>query len=66
MLRHVRGAKMEGDFSELRVPFRLAPEHPLPNFHRSERRLPVRVRVAVPPSGFGERFSLLYATILTR
>jgi putative SOS response-associated peptidase YedK len=25
-------AKMEGDFSKLRVPFRLAPEHPLPNF----------------------------------
>jgi hypothetical protein len=25
-------AKMEGDFSELRVPFRLAPNHPLPNF----------------------------------
>jgi putative SOS response-associated peptidase YedK len=25
-------AKMEGDFSELRAPFRLAPEHPLPNF----------------------------------
>jgi putative SOS response-associated peptidase YedK len=23
---------MEGDFSELRVPFRLAPNHPLPNF----------------------------------
>src|ERR1700733_10678771 len=25
-------AKMEEDFSELRVPFRLAPNHPLPNF----------------------------------
>src|SRR5579862_8905726 len=23
---------MEGDFSELQVPFRLAPNHPLPNF----------------------------------